>query len=92
MRRAAAARGHTWSGCRVPVFIDNSAFQRSLRKGWSRAARLTRVIKDLYYMSAPHDYILVPIWISTTENVGADALSRGDMDGYAAWAAHRAGS
>ena len=61
VRRAVAARAHTWQGCRVPVFIDNSAFQLSLKKGWSRAARLTRIIKDLYSMSAPHDFILVPV-------------------------------
>ena len=85
VRRAAATRGHTWHGCRVPVYIDNSAFQLSLRKGWSRAARLTRIIKDLFYMSAPHDYVLVPVWISTEGNVGADALSRGDLVRYQEW-------
>ena len=86
VRRAVRARGHTWRGKRVPVYIDNSAFQKSLAKGWSRARRLSVVIKDLYILSAQHDFILVPYWISTVANVGADALSRGDLEAYENWA------
>ena len=58
---------------------------------WSRARRLSQIIKDLFYMSAPFDYILVPVWISTTENVGADALSRGNIDEYMQWATRNVG-
>ena len=88
--RAAKARGHTWRGKRVPVHIDNSSFQRSLAKGWSRAPRLVRIIKKLFSLSARYEFVLVPLWISTTENVGADALSRGDESGYLAWASMHA--
>ena len=86
VRRAAAALGHTWRGMRVPIYIDNSSFQRSFAKGWSRARRLTRIIRDLFLLSAQHDCVLVPIWLPTGANVGADALSRGAMDVYRAWA------
>ena len=89
VRRVARALGHDWAGKRVPIYIDNSAFQRSFAKGWSKARRLSVIIRDLYYLSARHDFIAVPRWISTTVNVGADALSRGDLQKYLEWARTR---
>ena len=74
----------------MPVYIDNSSFQLSLAKGWSRAPRLVRIMKRLFSLAALHEFVLVPIWISTTENVGADALSRGDERGYRVWASMHA--
>ena len=71
----------------MPLYIDNSAFQLSLKKGWSKAERLTEIIKTLYQLSVKFNCVLVPIWISTTENVGADALSRGDLPRFHEWAA-----
>ncbi len=86
VRRAAQSIGHRWKGCRVPIYIDNKSFQLSFAKGWSRARRLSTILKDLHSISVQYDCVLVPIWISTHENVGADALSRGDMTRFYAWA------
>ena len=86
VERAMTALGHKCANKRVPIYIDNSAFQLSLKKGWSHAERLTEIIKNLYSLSVEHNCVLVPIWISTHDNVGADALSRGDMERFKSWA------
>ena len=86
VRRAAQTIGHRWRGCRVPIYIDNKSFQLSFAKGWSRARRLTTILKELHTISVQNECILVPIWISTHDNVGADALSRQDMNRFYEWA------
>ena len=70
--------GKNWFGKRVRVWIDNSAFCYSLAKGRSKVERLTNIIRQLYQLSAEYNCILVPSWIATEENIGADALSRND--------------
>ena len=84
--RAMEAMGTSVANHRVPVYIDNSAFQLSLKKGWSHAQRLTDIIQTLYELSSERNCIMVPIWISTHDNVGADALSRFDFDRFHEWA------
>ena len=84
--RAIDSIGAKMANHRVPVYIDNSAFQLSFKKGWSRADRLTEIIKLLYEKSVEFNCVLVPIWISTHDNIGADALSRMDFDRFHAWA------
>ena len=86
VRRAVESIGETARGHRLPVYIDNSAFQLSLKKGWSRARRITDILRDLFRISATYDCMLIPIWISTHDNIGADALSRGDIPRYMEWA------
>ena len=84
--RAARTIGHLWSKKRVPFYIDSSSFQLSFVKGRSRAERLNVILRQLYELSVELDCIFVPIWISTHENIGADALSRGDFFRFEGWA------
>ena len=86
VERALKAIGEKARDKRVPIYIDNSSFQLSLVKGWSKAERLTEVIKQLYALSVEYNCVIVPIWISTHDNVGADALSRGDLGRFHEWA------
>ena len=86
VERAMSAIGDKARDKRVPIYIDNSSFQLSLKKGWSRAERLTEIIKHLYKLSVKFNCVIVPIWISTADNIGADALSRGDLDRFYTWA------
>ena len=86
VERAMSAIGHRAQNTRVPIYIDNSSFQQSLKKGWSKAERLTEIIKKLYELSVKFNCVIVPIWISTNDNIGADSLSRGEMDKFFAWA------
>ena len=61
---------------RVPLYIDNSAFQLSGVKGWSKADRLNDLLKQVFRYSVEFGCIFIFFWISTHENVLADALSR----------------
>lgn len=74
--RAAEDLGPTWRGKVVPVFCDNSAFERSLYKGRSKASRLNIILRQLFLLSVKYDCIFEPHWISTHDNIAADALSR----------------
>ena len=70
--------GEHWRGRMVPLYIDNSAFQLSGVKGWSKADRLNVLLKELFKYSVHFGCIFHFFWISTHENVLADALSRPD--------------
>ena len=86
VERALTSLGEKVSDKRVPIYIDNSSFQQSLKKGWSKAERLTVIIQQLYRLSVKFNCVIVPIWISTHDNVGADALSRCDLGRFHEWA------
>ena len=45
---------HKWHKKIVMIHIDNSAFQLSAVKGWSRADRLNDLLKDLYFLFVRH--------------------------------------
>ena len=68
--------GEHWRGRIVPIYIDNKSFQQSGVKGWSRAERLNDLLKDLFRFSVRHGCVFWFFWISTLDNVLADALSR----------------
>jgi len=90
--RAAKSLGHLWRGKRVPFYIDSKSFQLSFAKGRSTAERLSAVLRELYSLSVSLDCIFIPIWLSTHANIGADALSRGDIVRYKEWAQNYASS
>ena len=77
--QAAEEIGHSWRNCVVPIYCDNSAFERSLYKGRSKAPRLNVILRELFVLAAKYECVFEPHWISTHDNIGADALSRGDM-------------
>ena len=84
--KAAQSLGHMWAGKRVPFYIDSKSFQLSFAKGRSTAERLTSILRKLFELSVKLDCLFVPIWLPTNDNVGADALSRGDFIRYKEWA------
>ena len=85
--RAVMALGHTWKGKRVLLHIDNSAFQLSFKKGRSKVERLNVLLRKLHLLAVRFDCVFVPEWISTHDNVGADALSRARFSEFDAWLA-----
>ena len=68
--------GAHWAKCIVPVHVDNQAFQRSGVKGWSKAERLNDLLKRLFRYAVAFECVFIMHWISTHDNVLADALSR----------------
>ena len=69
---------HLWRGCVVSLYCDNKSFQASAAKGRSKAERLNSLVQELFLLMIKYDFILHVIWISTNDNVNADALSRVD--------------
>ena len=63
-----------WAGKIVPLYIDNRSFQLSAVKGWSKAARLYQQLKALFSIALKYECVYEFHWISTHENVLADAL------------------
>ena len=76
--KAARDLGRFWRGKVVPFSIDNQAFQRSAVKGWSRAHRITVLVRSLFSVAISSGCIFEFAWISTHDNIYADALSRPD--------------
>jgi hypothetical protein len=60
----------------VRLRIDNSAFQLSAYKGWSRTDRLNRILFAIFQLCLRYECVVEWVWISTHRNLYADALSR----------------
>ena len=69
--------GHLWRKMVVPFRIDNSAFQRSAVKGWSRAERLTLLLRQVFTLSVHFEFIGEYNWVSTHEG---QRLSAGELE------------
>ena len=74
----AADLGAGWYRCVVPIYLDNTAFERSASKGRSRAERLNRLLRVLFSLSLKYECVFEFHWLFTNVNVHADALSRED--------------
>jgi hypothetical protein len=73
---AVECNGHKWRRKIVTVRVDNRAFQLSAVKGWSRADRLNSLLKKIFFLCIKFECVLDFKWISTHDNILADALSR----------------
>ena len=71
---------HKWYRKVVTIHIDNSAFQLSARKGWSRADRLNDLLKTLFFLCVKYNCVIDFVWIPTAQNILADALSRKESE------------
>ena len=77
----------------VPIYIDNTAFERSLHKGRSKAPRLNAILRELFLLATRYECVFETHWISTHDNIAADALSRGDFERFRSYVGeHYAGS
>lgn len=63
-------------GCLIPFGIDNSSFQLSAKKGWSRAQRLQVLVRRLFHIAIDNQCVFEYEWLSSFENLFADLLSR----------------
>ena len=70
--------GHLWHRKVVTFRVDNSAFQKSAVKRWSRAERLNLLLRRLFELCMKFECVLMFEWIPTHINKYADALSRHD--------------
>ena len=79
---AAEDLGPGWWQCVVPIYLDNTSFQRSALKGYSRADRLLFLLRLLFALSLKYECVFEFHWLSTHVNTHADALSREDGEGW----------
>jgi hypothetical protein len=70
--------GPGWYHCVVPIYLDNTSFQRAALKGHSKADRLHALLRILFALSLKYECVFEFHWLSTKVNVHADALSRED--------------
>ena len=73
---AAAHVAPKYKGMIIPFGIDNSAFQLSAAKGWSRAPRLQVFVKRLFLLAIDNNCVFEFEWWSSHENLLADLLTR----------------
>ena len=73
---ACRERCRMWKGCIVPFGIDNQSFQKSAKKGRSKAHRLNTLLKELFVLQIQYGFVLNTFWISTDDNYLADHISR----------------
>ena len=74
--------GRGWYRCVVPIYLDNTAFERSATKGRSKAERLNELLRRLFALSLTYECIFEFHWLSTHVNKHADALSREDGEAW----------
>ena len=90
--RAVRQLGDRLQGKKLRIYIDNQSFCFSLRKGRSNSDKLNHLVRELFELSAQYDCVFEPHWISTHDNVLADALSRDKFDEFKGlWRRARAG-
>ena len=70
--------GPRWKKRIIPFRIDNRAFQLSAGKGWSKAERLSRLLKRVFGLSVQYEFIGEYNWLASADNMYADALSRAE--------------
>ena len=83
--RAVEELGPTLRHKVVPIYIDNTAFERSLHKGRSKAPRLNVILRQLFLLATRYECVFETHWISTHDNIAADALSRGDLERFTSY-------
>ena len=72
--------GGQWRGRRLQVRCDNFGAVGVVRRGWSGDSRLMAMVRHLLFSAACGGFHVDLLFLPTTENGPADALSRGNVD------------
>jgi hypothetical protein len=70
------AKAHTLNGMLVPMYIDNQAFLYSLLKGYSASRKICSLVQQILMLCYDHDIYLDLFYITSANNIVADAASR----------------
>jgi len=70
--------GHLWSGLRLTVCCDNEAAVTVLNSGRCKKTFLNTCLREIWYLSAVHEFELRAVHIPGLTNTDADLLSRWD--------------
>ena len=66
----------------VPFGCDNRAFQLSHVAGRSRALRLQRILRRVFFFSVKWECYIDMFWLASEDNVLADLLSRDRLEEF----------
>ena len=73
---AARRWGHLWRQKHMRVWSDNSATVSAVNKGTSRSPLFMSCLRELFWLSIKHDFLLTACHIRGEDNVLADMVSR----------------
>lgn len=68
--------GHLWRGHKVVVYTDNNQVMVAINKNCSRNKIVMSWLREIFWSSFVHNFVLVTKRISSKDNIMADCLSR----------------
>ena len=75
--------GHLWAGSHVRIHSDNTATVASVNKGSSRSPKFMACLREIFWLSVKHDFILSAVHVKGDDNFLADTVSRLHAPGQA---------
>ena len=76
--QAAKRWGQEWRDRRICAVTDNTQVMWGLRKGRSKNSFSMEWIREIFWLSVEHNFIIDSVYISTDDNILCDSLSRLD--------------
>ena len=67
---------HKWSRRRIVIHCDHQAVVACISSGTSKSPYVMSLLRQLFYVCAKHDFLVVAYYVAGKANVIADALSR----------------
>lgn len=68
--------GHQWRGLRIVVYCDNLPVVSSMNSGRVYDKLLAACLREIWFLAAVHEFEIRACHLSSSENRGADLLSR----------------
>jgi hypothetical protein len=82
LARAAATWGPHWRSHKILFHCDCQPIVAAWRKGDSKKPHISQLIRTLLFIAAVNDFNLNLVHIAGVDNVGADLLSRGQVQRF----------
>ena len=83
----------SWRHKIIPLFIDNTSSLYALLNHRSKNKRMNELLKHIFGLALRYDFVIMPTYIKSADNVMADALSRAQFsrfyDAYLQYYVHR---
>ena len=76
---SAAVWGSQWRGNTIRARCDNAAVVAIIRSGYSKDPLAMQLIRNLFFITAHYNLLIVTVHVPGVENVAADALSRDNL-------------
>ena len=70
--------GPSWRNQRVCAVTDNTQVMWALRKGRSKNKFSMVWLREIFWLSVTHNFVIDSVYISTHDNILCDSLSRLD--------------